>query len=80
MFISTLQLQAIGSKVVSSLLFLQIQKCGVLASFFCCKKLLGWIVYKYVRDNGIQISSQNAKVNEYADSYLMNETKQSSNQ
>ena len=80
MFISTLQLQAIGSKVVSSLLFLQIQESGVLAPSFCCKKLLGWNVYKYVRDNGIQIGSQNAKVNEYADSYLMNETKQSSNQ
>ena len=79
MFISTLQLQAIGSKVVSSLLFVQIQKSGVLASSFCCKKLLGRIVYKYVRDNGIQISSQNAKVNEYADSCLMNETKLSSN-
>ena len=80
MFISTLQLQAIGSKVVSSLLFLQIQESGVLAPSFFCKKLLGWNVYKCVRDNGIQISSQNAKVNEYADSYLMNETKQSSNQ
>ena len=80
MFISTLQLQAIGSKVVCSLLFLQIQKSGVLVPSFGCKKLLGWIVYKYVRDNGIQISSQNAKVNEYADSCLMNETKLSSNQ
>ena len=34
---------------------------------------------KWMVPNGIQISSQNAKVNEYADSCLMNETKLSSN-